>query len=110
MRHVLEVSVRLEENGPSWEEINTQLYGHLDSNQAVGRYPNESGTGFGCRDVQWDFATRKEAEEAEIRIRKLNLPFEITNVYDDPETKEEAVALGWDAETIKDYFEEEGDK
>jgi hypothetical protein len=53
---------------------------HEQCVSVVGFEPGSSGTGFGLRDMQFDFETRALADAALAALRTTNIPFEYLEV------------------------------
>ena len=68
----LGVSYCLEEH--EWGVLDEQL------EEVVGTMCNGTGTCFGYRDMDWDFPTKKDAEEARDRLMLAGLEVEIHEV------------------------------
>lgn len=63
VRHQLDVGIYLNEPTLAcWNSVNDRLHA------AVGKEDVSAGTGFGIRDVQWQFDTKQEAIDAQKRI------------------------------------------
>lgn len=75
----LQISVQIE-NMTDWERANDQ------ATTVVGRRPDGAGTGFGLRDMDWEFDTQTEAQEALARVAQVsNLYSASISEYNDEE-------------------------
>jgi hypothetical protein len=71
--YVLDLAVPVR-NMAEWDHVNAVVA------EVVGLMPGSAGTGFGLRDMQFDFDTRKAAIEAKRRLRATDLAFEYLDI------------------------------
>ena len=68
-------------------DLNEHDFGSLDKKirEAVGKYSDGSGAGFGERDIDWSFDTEKEMTAALARVIGLRLKHcqASTDIYED---------------------------